>query len=96
MGIITGIRKRGALMIILIGIATGGFIIMDVVQNQNMSASAGNIGSVEGVTLDFNEMRSMEEILYQGSDADEYSKETISGITSSRMLFRLKKPRMLG
>ena len=74
MGIITGIRKRGALMIILIGIATGGFIIMDVVQNQNMSASAGNIGSVEGVTLDFNEMRSMEEILYQGSDADEYSK----------------------
>ncbi|MCO6460720.1 MAG: peptidylprolyl isomerase [Saprospiraceae bacterium] len=74
MGIITGIRKRGVLMIVLIGVATGGFIVMDVVQNQNRSAAAGKVGVVDGVSLDFNEVRNMEEILYQGSNADEYSK----------------------
>lgn len=74
MGIITGIRKRGGLLIVLIGLAVAGFIVMDVVQNRNMSGSVTNVGQVGNHTLDFNEMRQMEEVLYQGSDADEYSK----------------------
>jgi len=74
MGIITSIRKRGGLLITLIGLAVAGFVIMDVVQNRNMSNSVTNVGQVDGKTLDFNEMRTMEEILYQGSDADEFSK----------------------
>ncbi|MBK8602305.1 MAG: peptidylprolyl isomerase [Saprospiraceae bacterium] len=74
MGIITSIRKRGGLMIVLIGLAVAGFIVMDVVQNRNMSGNVTNVGKVGSHTLDFNDMRSMEEILYQGSDADEYSK----------------------
>jgi len=74
MGIITSIRKRGGILITLIALAVLGFIVMDVVQNRNMSGSANNVGKVGSHTLDFNEMRNMEEILYQGSDADEYSK----------------------
>ena len=47
---------------------------MDVVQNRNMAGSATRIGTVDGSSMEFNEMRNMEEILYQGSTADEYSK----------------------
>lgn len=74
MGIITSIRKRGGLLITLIGLAVAGFVVMDVVQNRNMSGSVTSVGTVDNKSLDFNELRSMEEILYQGSDADEFSK----------------------
>ena len=74
MGIITGIRKRGGLLIVAIGLAVFGFVVMDVVQNRNMAGSATRIGTVDGSSMEFNEMRNMEEILYQGSTADEYSK----------------------
>ncbi len=74
MGIITSIRKRGGLLIVAIGLAVFGFIVMDVVQNRNMSGTATRIGTVDGNSMEFNEMRNMEEILYQGSNADEFSK----------------------
>ncbi len=74
MGIITSIRKRGGLLIVLIGLAVAGFIVMDVVQNRNMSGTVTSVGKVGDYELDYNEMRQMEEVLYQGSDADEFSK----------------------
>lgn len=74
MGIISSIRKRSGLLIVLVGLGVGGFIVMDVVQNRSMMNSVATVGTVNGKSFEFNEMRQMEDILYQGSQADEYAK----------------------
>ncbi len=75
MGIISQIRKNSIIIIVLIALGTGGFVVMDVVQNRNMMGHNTTIGTVDGKSLEYNQMRYMEEVLYQGSDAEDYSKK---------------------
>lgn len=75
MGIISQIRKNSIILIVLIALGTGGFVVMDVVQNRNMMGRNTTIGTVNGKSLEFNQMRYMEEVLYQGSDAEDFNKK---------------------
>ena len=75
MGIITSIRKRGGLMVTLVGLGVFGFIVMDVVNNRNMMGQNTTVGKVNGKSLEINQMRYMEDVMYQGSNADEFSKK---------------------
>lgn len=74
MGLITNIRKHGGILITLIGLAVAGFIVMDVVQNKNTAGMDTTIGRLNGKTLEYNELRNMTDIMYQGSDAEEFQK----------------------
>lgn len=76
MAIISDIRKRGGLIIGLIALALAGFLLMDMTSG-NQSLFGGNdftVGKVAGQKIDWKEFLRTEEILYQGSTADVYSR----------------------
>lgn len=76
MAIISDIRKRGGIIIGLIALALAGFLLMDMTSG-NQSLFGGNdftVGKVAGQKIDWKEFLQTEEILYQGSTADVYSR----------------------
>ena len=62
-------------MVTLVGLGVFGFIVMDVVNNRNMMGQNTTVGKVNGKSLEINQMRYMEDVMYQGSNADEFSKK---------------------
>jgi peptidyl-prolyl cis-trans isomerase D len=76
MAIISDIRKRSGIIIGLIALALAGFLLMDMTSG-NQSLFGGNdftVGKVAGQKIDWKEFLQTEEILYQGSTADVYSR----------------------
>jgi len=74
MALITEIRKRSWLILVLLGLGLAGFIIMDITANSQKGGSQFNMGKVAGKKIEWDEFQQYEKVLMQGSKADVYSK----------------------
>jgi len=75
MALITQIRKRSGLIIILIALGVFGFLLMDVKGNQNVAGTGNNIGKVDGEPISYTNFQRTEETLFGGSQGgDNYAK----------------------
>lgn len=76
MALIGTIRKNSWLLIIVIGFALAAFIIMDMTSagNQGGAVTSLAMGKIEGKTVDWNEFQGVENMLYQGSSADVFTR----------------------
>jgi peptidyl-prolyl cis-trans isomerase D len=77
MALISEIRKKSWLLIVLIGLGMGGFIMMDMVSTANRSqGNQFTVGSVNGEKIDWNDFQRAERILYPNSSGDVYGQRT--------------------
>lgn len=75
MALITKIRRNLWLVLILLGLALAAFILMDMTSSQNLGGGAQfDVGEVDGETISWNEFQNAENILYQGSSGNVYSR----------------------
>ncbi len=75
MALITQIRKRSGLIIILIALGVFGFLLMDVKGNQNVAGTGNNIGKIDGEAISYTNFQKTEETLFGGSQGgDTYAK----------------------
>ena len=73
MALISEIRKRSWVLIVLLGLGLGGFVVMDMVSTG--SRARGNdfvLGEVNGNEIDWNDFQRAERILYPNSTDDIY------------------------
>ena len=71
MALISEIRKKSWLLIVLLAMALGGFVVMDMVSAGSKSRGRDFIlGSVNGEKLDWQEFQKAERILYPNSTGD--------------------------
>ena len=71
MALISEIRKRSWLLIVLMALALGGFVVMDMVnQAQRRGGREFDLGSVNGEKLDWMDFQKAERILYPNSTGD--------------------------
>ena len=75
MALISKIRRNSWILVVLIGLALAGFIIMDMTSAGGSSASSGQftLGTVEGRTIDYREFQTAEQVLYQGGSGNTYA-----------------------
>src|SRR5688500_11069456 len=73
MALISEIRKKSWLLIVLLALGLGGFVVMDMV-SAGSRARGGDftIGVVNGEKLDWNDFQRAERILYPNSSEDIY------------------------
>jgi peptidyl-prolyl cis-trans isomerase D len=73
MALISEIRKKSWLLILLLALGLGGFVVMDMV-GAGSRASGGQftLGSVNGKKIDWNDFQRAERILYPNSTEDVY------------------------
>jgi peptidyl-prolyl cis-trans isomerase D len=68
MALIGKIREKGTLILVLMVLAIGGFVIMDVMTASNRGSGGGRststMGKVEGKTLDYNDFNTKEKVMY--------------------------------
>lgn len=76
MALIGKIRNNSWLLIVLIGLGLGGFIIMDMTSGQQSAFGSGQtiMGNIEGTKLDWNNFARTEQLLYQNSTGEVYSR----------------------
>lgn len=75
MALIGTIRKNSWLLFIMIGVALGAFLVMDMVgQNSQMGMGNMSIGEVNGTDVDYREFMAHEEAVYSGGGSDMYSR----------------------
>jgi peptidyl-prolyl cis-trans isomerase D len=71
MALISEIRKKSWLLIVLLALALGGFVVMDMVRAGSKSRGREfDLGSVNGEKLDWQEFQKAERILYPNSTGD--------------------------
>src|SRR6188768_1976387 len=71
MALISEIRKKSWLLIVLLAMALGGFVVMDMVSAGSKSRGRDFIlGSVNGEKLDWQDFQKAERILYPNSTGD--------------------------
>jgi len=71
MALISEIRKKSWLLIVLLAMALGGFVVMDMVRAGSKSKGRDFVlGSVNGEKLDWQEFQKAERILYPNSTGD--------------------------
>ncbi len=78
MALIGKIRNNSWLLIVMLGLGLGGFILMDMMSGQQ-SVFGGNqmvMGSVDGEKLDWNRFNRVEQLLYQGSATEVFSRRS--------------------
>ena len=76
MALIGKIRKNSWLLIVLIGLGLGGFLLMDMFNNQT-GLTAGNrftMGSVNGEKINYNEFTATENALYANGGGETYAR----------------------
>lgn len=77
MALISEIRKRSWLLIVLLALALGGFVVMDMVRAGTKSRGREfDLGSVNGEKLDWQEFQKAERILYPNSTGDVFGQRT--------------------
>jgi peptidyl-prolyl cis-trans isomerase D len=69
MALIGKIREKGTLILVLMVLAIGGFVIMDVMTASNRGSGGGGrstntMGKVNGKTLDYNDFNTKEKVMY--------------------------------
>jgi peptidyl-prolyl cis-trans isomerase D len=68
MALIGKIREKGTLILVLMVLAIGGFVIMDVMTASNRGSGGGRstntMGEVNGKTLDYNDFNTKEKVMY--------------------------------
>jgi peptidyl-prolyl cis-trans isomerase D len=75
MALIGKIRKNSWLLVVVIGLALAGFVIMDMTSQAGQSgAQQLTLLDVDGTKTDYMEFQNAEEILYQGSNVDVFSR----------------------
>lgn len=75
MALIGKIRKNSWLLVVVIGLALAGFVIMDMTsQGGQGGAQQLTLLDVDGTKTDYMEFQNAEEILYQGSNVDVFSR----------------------
>ena len=73
MALISEIRKKSWLLIILIALGMGGFVMMDMVNKASRSSgSSYTMGSVNGQKIEWPDFQKAERILYPNSTGDVY------------------------
>ena len=73
MALISEIRKKSWLLIILIALGMGGFVVMDMVNKASRGSTDRFVmGSVNGQKIDWNDFQRAERILYPNSTGDVY------------------------
>jgi peptidyl-prolyl cis-trans isomerase D len=77
MALISEIRKRSWILIVLLALALGGFIVMDMVSaGTRASGNDMSIGSVNGDKLEWQDFQRAERILYPNATDDVYGQRT--------------------
>lgn len=75
MALISKIRKHSWIIVASLALALIGFLIMDVVTNNTFGGQTRyTIGKVNGTTIDYNDFSRTEQILYNNSASDPYSR----------------------
>ena len=77
MALISKIRQKSGLLIVLIALGLGGFILMDIMDSKKTGGlmnSNSTLGKVNGNKIDYKEFGEMERVLYANSQADSYTK----------------------
>lgn len=73
MALISEIRKKSWLLVILVALGMGGFVLMDMVSKASRSSgSSYTVGSVNGQKIEWPEFQRAERILYPNSTGDVY------------------------
>ncbi len=73
MALISEIRKKSWVLIVLIGLGMGGFVMMDMVSKASRgSGNSFTVGVVNGQKIDWNDFQRAERILYPNSTGDVY------------------------
>jgi len=73
MALISEIRKKSWLLIVLIALGMGGFVLMDMVSKASKgSGSSYTVGSVNGQKIEWPDFQNAERILYPNSTGDVY------------------------
>lgn len=76
MGMITSIRKRLWMVIILMALALVGFVVMDMTSGQSSTFNnSDSVGSIAGQTLTWTEFQRTERVLYSNSDVDYFGRK---------------------
>lgn len=77
MALISKIRSKSWILIVLIGLGMGGFILMDMVSTAGRTrANQTTIGAVNDKEIDWNDFQRAERILYPNSTGDLYGQRT--------------------
>jgi len=77
MALISKIRKHSWIIVASLALALIGFLIMDVVTNNTFGGQTRySIGKIDGTVIDYNEFSRTEQILYNNSGTDPYSRRT--------------------
>lgn len=77
MALISKIRQKSGLLIVLIALGLGGFILMDIMDARKTGGLMNNgstLGKVNGHKIDNKEFGEMEKVLYANSQADSHTK----------------------
>ncbi len=73
MALIGEIRQRSWILIVFIGLGMGGFLLMDMLQNNNSGFGNSNtVGEIEGKDISITEFQRRQEELYGNSKASPY------------------------
>ncbi len=77
MALIGKIRQNSWLLIVLLALALGGFILMDMMGNMNRNSSAdiNTLGKVNGSIIDRQEFGRYEDVIYGGATGDPYQRQ---------------------
>lgn len=77
MALISKIRKHSWIIVASLALALLSFLIMDVVSNNTFGGQTQfTVGKVNGVAIDYNDFSRTEQILYNNSAVDPYSRRT--------------------
>lgn len=71
MALIGTIRKNFWFVLILLGLALAAFILMDIMGNQNRTASSPEAGNIDGTTVKYQDFQKTQSILYSNASADQ-------------------------
>lgn len=75
MALISKIRKHSWVLVVMIALGLGGFVLMDVTNNQGILGSNRTImAEVAGDKIDINEFNSLEQVVYGNSSGDPYAR----------------------
>jgi peptidyl-prolyl cis-trans isomerase D len=73
MALIGEIRQRSWILIVFIGLGMGGFLLMDMLQNNsNIGGGSTTVGEIAGKDISITEFQRRQEQLYGNSTADQY------------------------
>ncbi|MEO7175070.1 MAG: peptidylprolyl isomerase, partial [Saprospiraceae bacterium] len=105
MALISEIRKKSWLLLVMIGLGLAGFIIMDMTSNSQRAGSQFKMGSVDGKKIEWDAFQQLENTLYKNSTSEVYGRrdyiwnflvdETIVKNTSDELGLAVSKPELM-